>query len=95
MAQSAEARALRKSYEVFKKGVDPANLVTLLYSRELLTPEEKTKATNRSSSSDEKLEELFASMERRVSAKPPDFHKLVKALKDEPALKPVADQMQS
>ena len=36
MAQSVESRALRKSNLVFKKGVDPDNLVTLLYNKELL-----------------------------------------------------------
>ena len=42
---SAESRALRRSNTVFTRGVDPDNLVTVLYSNFLLTPEEYEKAS--------------------------------------------------
>lgn len=92
--QSTESRALRKSYAVFKKGVDPDNLVTTLYSNLLLTPEERAKATQRTLTDDQKLEEIFSSLEKRVSVEPKAFHELVKALRDELAMKSVADQIQ-
>ena len=94
MALSRESIALRKSNAVFKRGVDPDNLITVLYSNILLTPEEKSKATHKTLTDDQKLEEVFTSLERRVSVIPGDFHKLVEALRDEPALKPVGDKMQ-
>ena len=94
MAQSVESRALRRSNLVFKKGVDPDNLVTLLYSNELLTPEEKSKARQKMLTDGEKLEEVFTFLERRVSTDARIFHELLKVLQEEPALKGVADQMQ-
>lgn len=79
---------------MFKKGVDPENLVTVLYSKELLTPEEKSRATQRTLTDDQKLEEMFTSLEKRVSTDPGSFHTLVEALRDEPAMKTVADKIQ-
>ena len=94
MAQSVESRALRKSNLVFKKGVDPDNLVTLLYSNELLTSDEKSKARQKTLTDGEKTEEVFTFLERRVSVDARVFHELLKVLQEEPALKGVADQMQ-
>ena len=94
MALSTESIALRKSNAVFKRGVDPDNLVTVLYSNLLLTPEEKGKATQRTLTDDQKLEEMFTTLERRVSTNPEEFHTLVKALRDEPAMEAVGNRMQ-
>ena len=94
MALSRESIALRKSNAVFKRGVDPDNLITVLYSKLLLTPEERSKATQRTLTDDQKLEEVFTSLEKRVSVTPGDFHKLVEALRDEPVLKPAGDKVQ-
>ena len=90
---SREAIALRKSNSVFKKGVDPDNLITVLYSNLLLTPEKKSKATQWTLTDEQKLWEVFTAMERRVSVTSDDFHKLADALRDEPALKPVGDKI--
>ena len=91
---STESRALRRSNAVFKRGVDPNSLVTVLYSGFLLTPEEKSAATQKTLTDDEKLELIFTYLERRVSTKLENFHKLLKALRDEPAMKSVADKIQ-
>lgn len=80
---------------MFKRGVDPDNLVTVLYSSFLLSHDEKSKATQKTLTDEQKLEEMFTALERRVSTTPGDFHKLVKALRDEPAMKAVGDRIQS
>ena len=91
---SAESRALRRSNSVFTRGVDPENLVTVLYSNFLLTPEEKARAMKQTLTIGQKLEEIFQSLERRVSTRPQDFKKIIRALLAEPALKAVGDEMQ-
>ena len=91
---SAESRALRRSNSVFTRGVDPENLVTVLYSNFLLTPEEKARAMKQTLTVGQKLEEIFQSLERRVSTRPQDFKKIIRALMAEPALKAVGDRMQ-
>ena len=91
---SAESRALRRSNSVFTRGVDPENLVTVLYSNFLLTPEEKARAMKQTLTIGQKLEEIFQSLERRVSTRPQDFKKIICALMAEPALKAVGDRMQ-
>ena len=91
---SAESRALRRSNTVFTRGVDPENLVTVLYSNFLLTPEEKARAMKQTLTIGQQLEEIFQSLERRVSTKPQDFKKIICALLAEPALKAVGDEMQ-
>ena len=79
---------------MFQRGVDPDNLVTVLYSNFLLTPEEKSKATQRTLTHSQKLDEIFTTLERRVSVKPDDFHTLVRVLREEPAIKAVGDRIQ-
>ena len=91
MAMSREAKALRKSADIFKKSVDPNAIVSKLFSEGMLTPEERSKATQ--GTDYQKLEEIFKSLERRVSISARDFHKLVKILKETPALAPVGEQI--
>ena len=92
---SVESRALRRSNTVFTRGVDPENLVTVpLYSNFLLTPEEKASAMKQTLTIGQQLEEIFQSLERRVSTRPQDFKKIIRALMAEPALKAVGDEMQ-
>ena len=89
---SAESRALRRSNVVFNSGVDPDYLITYLYSKFLLTPSEKLRVMEVATS--EKPEKIFTTMERRVSVSPGDFHTLLQALKDEPAMRGLWKQMQ-
>ena len=91
---SAESRALRRSNAVFKKGVSPDDLVTVLYSNLLLTPDEKAKATQQTLTDNQKLEEMFTTLERRVSVEPAALRTLIQALKDEPATDSVGNKMQ-
>ena len=90
---SVESRALRRSCKVFTDGVDPENLVKVLYSNFLLTPEERDKALKESLTDGQKLQEIFKAMERRVSVKPIYFNTLLQALGEEPATKGVAERM--
>ncbi|CAI8029525.1 hypothetical protein GBAR_LOCUS16769 [Geodia barretti] len=94
MAMSAEARALRRSNAVFKGGVDPENLVTVLYGNFLLTPDEREKVTHKTLTAGQQLEEMFTALERRVAVDPHVLQKLLDALNTEPALVPVANQIQ-
>ena len=91
---STESRALRRSNVVFNRGVDPNNLVAVLYSNLLLTPQEKAQANQRTETDDVQLEVIFTTLERRVSVAPKEFHTLVKALRDEPAMTAVGDRIQ-
>ena len=94
MALSAESRALRRSYAVFKGGVDPDNLVTQLYSNFLLTQDEKAKATQKTLTPGEKCEAIFEALERRVSTDPACLKTLIQTLKNEPATASVGDKIQ-
>ena len=94
LGPSVESRALRRSNTVFTRGVDPENLVTVLYSNFLLTPEEKARAMKQTLTIGQRLEKIFQSLERRVSTRPQDFKKIIRALMAEPALKAVGDEMQ-
>lgn len=93
--QSAEYRAIRRSYSTVKKGIDPNNLREILYSNFLLTPEEKESTMQKGLSDMDILERLHKCLERRISITPNSFHTLVQALKKEPALEKVADQIES
>ena len=90
---SAESRALRRSNTIFTRGVDPDNLVTVLYSNFLLTPEEYEKASQATAPGDQRLKAMFKALECRVSANPSVFHTLIQILQWEEALKDVADVM--
>ena len=90
---SVESRSLRRSCTVFTSGVDPENLVKVLYGNFLLTPEERDKALKESLTDGQKLQEIFKAMERRVSVKPIYFNTLLQALEEEPATEEVAKRM--
>ena len=73
--------------------MDPDNLVTVLYSNFLLTPEEYEKDSQTAAPGDQRLKVMFMALERRVSANPSVFHTLIQVLQGEEALKDVADVM--
>lgn len=89
MALSREYRALRKSCEVFTSGVDPESVVNKLYSKFLLTSEERLSALQKTLTKVQQLNEVYNSLEKRVTANPSDFHKVVEVLLKEPALEAV------
>lgn len=94
MALSREVIALRASNEDFKRGVDPDTVITKLYSKFLLTQDEKGKATQRTLTPPQQLDEVLDCLERRLSANPSVYHTLVQVLLEEPALKAVGRKMQ-
>lgn len=94
MALSREVRALRTSYEAFLRGVDPNVVITRLYSKLLLTQEERERAMQRTLTPLQQLDEVFGSLERRVSTDPSVFNVLVRVLLEEPTLEAVGNKMQ-
>ena len=94
MALSRESRALRESYAAFKRGAEPNTIITMLYSKLLLTPEEKGKAKQKTLTVDEQLDVIFDCLERRVSVDPSVFSTLMEVLLEEPALEAVGKKMQ-
>ena len=94
LGPSVESIVLRRSNTILTRSGDPENLVTVLFSKLLLTPEEKAKVLQQSLTVGQKMEEIFQTMERRVSASPAHFHTLVQVLKEEPAMRTVGETMQ-
>ena len=93
MEAKAASKALRKSYQKFIDGIDPATIVTPLFTEDLLTQQERANATHQMRTKGEQLQVIYDALERRVSAKPKHFHTLVEILQNEPALKYVGDHM--
>ena len=91
---SAEFKALRKSYEEFMKGADPSSLVAPLYSKDLLTDEEKARALLDTQTNDKRLNEIFSALTRRVRVEPKKFWLIVQTLKNVAALKAMGEKMQ-
>lgn len=87
-------RAFRRSYTVFKKGVDPNSLVALLYSSFLLTDDEKSRALHATKTDYEKLDIIFNALESRVVVQPDSLKKIIRAIGSDPALEPVANVIQ-
>ena len=81
LSVSVESIALRRSNVVFTRAGDPDTLARVLYSNFMLTPEEKARALQHNLTHDQKMEEIFQTMERRVSVNPSDFHTLLSVLK--------------
>ena len=75
-------------------GVDPGSVIKKLYSKHLLTPEEKGKAKQKTLTEDEQLDVIFDCLERRVSADPSVFNRLIQVLLEEPALEAVGKNIQ-
>ena len=94
MSLSRESRALRKSYEVFTSEVDPDTVIKKLYSRLLLTRNERERATQKMLTKSQQLEEVFECLERRVSTDPSAFNTLVQVLLEESVLEGVGKKMQ-
>ena len=90
---SVESRALKRSYVVFINAADPEYVAEYLYGRGLLTPSEKSKATQRMLTPNQQLQEIFTVIERRVYVKPENFHTLLQGLKDEPAMSGLWEKM--
>lgn len=94
MELSRESRALRGNFVVFKKGVDPDSVISVLYSKFLLTDDEKGEATQRTLTHRQQLDVVFDCLERRVSVDPSVFKKLVEVLLEDPVLATVGRKMQ-
>ena len=93
MSESLESKALRLSANLFKRSVDPDAIVYSLYAKGLLTIEERSKATLRTVPVSERVNEVYVSLERRVTVKPNTFHELVIILRSVTALRPVGDRL--
>ena len=76
------------------EGAEPNTVVMVLYSKFLLTPEEKGKVMQNPQDAGWQLDVVFGFLERLVSADPSVFHKLVQMLLNEPALEEVGKKIQ-
>ena len=76
------------------EGAEPNTVVMVLYSKFLLTPEEKGKVMQNAQDAGWQLDVFFGFLERLVSADPSVFHKLVQMLLNEPALEEVGKKIQ-
>ena len=94
LSLSVESIALRRSNAIFTRAGDPDTLARVLYSKLRLTTEEKAKALHHNLTCQQKMEEIFQTMERRVSVNPSDFHTLLTVLEAEPATKALGEEMQ-
>ena len=83
---SVEQRAFRRCHQVFHDGVDPSSLVPVLYSKSLLTPEERERAIHSTATDRERIQAILTALERRISIEPSPFHVMLAALMSEPAL---------
>ena len=93
MDQSLEYKALRKGATILKGCVSPDDIVTPLFDKELLTPQERSRANAGHLTLDQRMEEVYLALERRVTVKPAAFHTIIDILKNEPALAPVAEKL--
>ena len=90
---SVEQRAFRRCHQVFHDGVDPSSLVPVLYSKSLLTPEEREKAIHSTATDRERIQAILTALERRISIEPRPFHVMLAALESEPALNAVGHRI--
>lgn len=89
MAFSRESKTLCHCFLVFKRAVDPDTIITVLYSEFLVMREERGRAIQKTLTTDQQLDMDFKCLERRVSADPSVFPRLVQVLLAEPALEGV------
>ena len=62
---------------------NPNKIATLLYSNLLITKEEKEIALQQNLTTEEKMEEIFKVMERRILVNCADFHELREKMEGE------------
>ncbi|CAI8033293.1 hypothetical protein GBAR_LOCUS18777 [Geodia barretti] len=92
---SVEQRAFRRCHQVFHDGVDPSSLVPVLYSKSLLTPEEREKAIHSTATDRERIQAILTALERRISIEPTPFNVMLAALESEPALNAVGHRIKA
>ena len=93
MDQSLEYKALRKGATILKGCVSPEDIITPLFDKELLTPQERDRANAGHLTPNQRREEVYLALERRVTVKPAAFRTIIDILKNEPALAPVAEKL--
>ena len=91
--KSLEYSALTSSAVMFRKGVDPDCVLLKLNDEQILTQPEWEKAKQKTLP-DDKVDVVLTVLRRRIFVDPGVFHKLVKILRQEPALKVLGDHMQ-
>ena len=94
LSPSVESIALRRSNEIFTRAGEPDTLARVLYSNLMLTSEEKARAMHHYLTRQQKMEEIFQTVESRVSADTSYFHALLTVLKAEPATRALGEQME-
>ena len=93
MDQSLEYKALRKGATILKGCVSPDDIVTPLFDKELLTPQERDRANATHLTPNQRMEEVYLALERRVKVEPAAFWTIIDILEEESALAPVAEKL--
>ena len=90
---SPESRALGQAANHLRKGINPNDIVAVLFDNKLLTEDDRDLANARHLIPSKQMDEVYSALEMRVGVSPEAFHKFVRILIGVPALKPVAKQL--
>ncbi len=77
---SPEYKTFRAMYAALRSGLDPSTVAPMMFSCELLTPNERDFAMNRMLIDGDRMEEILKAVERRLRADPQNFHTFVEVL---------------
>ncbi len=77
---SPEYKAFQAMYATLRSGLDPSTLAPMMFSCDLLTPNERDSAMNRMLIDGDRTEEILKAVERRIRADPQAFHSFVEVL---------------
>ena len=83
---------MRKGATILKDCVSPDDIITPLYDKGLLTPQERSLA-NAGLTPNKRMEEVYVALERRVKVEPAAFWTIIDILEEESALAPVAEKL--
>ena len=93
MERSLEYKVLRKGATILKDCVSPDDIVTPLFNKDLLTPQERSGANAGHLTPTQRMEKVHLALERRVKVEPTAFWTIIDVLENEPALAPVAEKL--
>ncbi len=77
---SPEYKAFQAMYATLRSGLDPSTVAPMMFSCDLLTPNERDSAMNRMLIDGDRTEEILKAVERRLLADPQTFHSFVEVL---------------
>ncbi len=90
---SPEYKAFQDMYATLGSGLDPSTVAPMMFSRKLLTPNERDSAMNRMLIDGERTEEILKAAERRIRVDPQAFHTFVEVLGRTEAFSALVEQL--